>query len=34
MPLRHQDTKEHKEEFKPLTAEEERIGKAIVNWDI
>lgn len=31
MPLRHQDTKYHKEQFKPLTDEEEKIGRAIVN---
>lgn len=31
MPLRHKDTKMHKENFKPLTAEEERTGKLIVN---
>ena len=31
MPQRHQDTKNHKGNFLPLTPEEERIGKAIVN---
>ena len=31
MPLSHDDTTEHKERFLPLTEEEERIGKAVVN---
>ncbi len=31
MPQRHKDTKNHKGNFLPLTPEEERIGKAIVN---
>ena len=31
MPARHEDAKYHKERFKPLSQEEERIGKAIVN---
>ena len=31
MPLRHQDTKYHEGKYQPLTLEEERIGKAIVN---
>ena len=31
MPLRHKDTKYHEGKYKPLTPEEERIGKAIVN---
>jgi len=31
MPLRHKETKMHKEDFKPISAEEERIGKLIVN---
>ena len=31
MPLRHEDTKFHKERFLPLAQEEETVGKAIVN---
>lgn len=31
MPQRHQGTKNHKGRFEPLTPEEERIGKAVVN---
>lgn len=31
MPLSHDDTKGHKGMFLPLTEEEERIGKAVVN---
>ena len=31
MPQRHEDIKFHKENFLPLTIEEEAIGKAIVN---
>jgi len=29
MPPRHEDTKKHKEEFKPLTVGKEKIGKTI-----
>ena len=31
MPQRHKDTKMHEEKYKPLSAEEERVGKRIVN---
>jgi GxxExxY protein len=31
MPQRHEGTKDHKENFKPLTEEEETVGKAVVN---
>lgn len=31
MPLRLQDTKQHEGRFKPISEEEERIGKAIVH---
>lgn len=31
MPQSQEDTKQHKDTFKPLSIEEERIGKAIVN---
>ncbi len=31
MPQRHEDTKEHKEKYFPLTLEEENIGKEVVN---
>lgn len=31
MPQSHEDTKKHKEKFLPLTEEEERVGKAVVN---
>ena len=31
MPLSHKDTRMHKEKFKPLSDEEERTGKLIVN---
>ncbi len=31
MPQSHEESKLHKDSFKPLTQEEERIGKAIVN---
>ena len=31
MPQRHQDTKQHKDGFLPLSLEEEKVGKAIVD---
>ena len=31
MPQRHEDTKNHKGNFKPLSDKEEKIGKAIVD---
>jgi GxxExxY protein len=31
LPQRHEDTMDHKVEFKPLSLEEERVGKAIVD---
>jgi len=31
MPQRHEDTTDHKGKFRPMSAEEERIGKIIVN---